>query len=302
MYHYKAQFDAFCKEFGLNISLSFAMPEGYENAYGTFDFADKTAYINAGLLQDEPDAVKAFYLFHELRHALQYLRPELFDDTVRRSVQYVILYDGTCFRLTDGAYAECRLDGDAEYLKRLYLCQPHETDANDFAYKRVKSMYGDSGDLKETYAFWTPEDPLPEEVYDAVFGIIDQKTKNTAQKENEKKQNTILVTAFEPFGGNTLNPTQLILEQLPDELGGFRIHKVLLPVEFVKCRELAFAAYDEVKPAAVIMLGQAGGREAITPETTAVNVMNAVSPNGGVRPDNAGFAPEREPVVPGGEE
>ncbi len=104
----------------------------------------------------------------------------------------------------------------------------------------------------------------------------------------------ILVTAFEPFGGEKLNPTELVLARLPDAIGEYELRKLLLPVEFVRARELAFAAYDRYSPAAVIMLGQAGGRDAITPETTGRNVMN------GRIPDNAGFQPDHLPVVEGG--
>ena len=50
----------------------------------------------------------------------------------------------------------------------------------------------------------------------------------------------ILVTAFEPFGGEKLNPAEMILNDLPDETGGYEIRKLLLPVEFVRAREIAF--------------------------------------------------------------
>jgi len=112
---------------------------------------------------------------------------------------------------------------------------------------------------------------------------------------------SILVTAFEPFGGEALNPTQMLLERLPDTIGGYALHKLLLPVEFIRARALVIAEYDRVNPAAVIMLGEAGGRDAITPETRAVNVMNAVHGDFSL-PDNAGYAPEGQPVVEGGPE
>ena len=101
----------------------------------------------------------------------------------------------------------------------------------------------------------------------------------------DREAGMILVTAFEPFGGEELNPTQLVLEMLPDAMGGHKLEKLLLPVEFMKARKLACAAYDSFSPDAVIMLGQAGGRSAITPETTGRNIMNARIP------DNAGYAP-----------
>lgn len=120
------------------------------------------------------------------------------------------------------------------------------------------------------------------------------------QGAEKKEQKVILVTAFEPFGEEKINPTELILEKLPEEIGEYRIEKLLLPVEFVTSREIAFAEYDQLKPDAVIMMGQNGGSDSIHIETTGVNVMNAVESDGFTDPDNAGFAPDNEPVVEGG--
>ena len=108
------------------------------------------------------------------------------------------------------------------------------------------------------------------------------------------KAKVILVTAFEPFGNDPVNPTQIILEKLPDRAGGYGIVKLLLPVEFARSRELACAEYDRISPAAVIMLGQAGGRAVITPETTARNIMKT-----GI-PDNAGYRPQELSITEGG--
>ncbi len=43
----------------------------------------------------------------------------------------------------------------------------------------------------------------------------------------------ILVTGFEPFGGDKINPTDLIINKLPESINGFAIKKLLLPVEFI---------------------------------------------------------------------
>ena len=113
-----------------------------------------------------------------------------------------------------------------------------------------------------------------------------------AAKAEGKK--TILVTAFEPFGGDEFNPTQLVLERLPDRIGGCTVRRLLLPVEFVRSREIACAEYDRISPDAVVMLGLAGTRDAVTPETTGRNIMKARIP------DNAGYEPQDLPVVEGG--
>ena len=69
----------------------------------------------------------------------------------------------------------------------------------------------------------------------------------------------------------------------------------------MKARVLIIAEYDRISPAAVIMLGEAGGRSAVTPETGAENVMNAVYGDQ-TFPDNAGYAPDHLPIVEGGPE
>ena len=104
----------------------------------------------------------------------------------------------------------------------------------------------------------------------------------------------ILVTAFEPFGGEKLNPTELILKRLPDTVSSYTVKKLLLPVVFTKAPELTLAKYDRLTPAAVLMLGQAGGRSAVTPEIRARNIMNASLP------DNAGYHPNHLPVAANG--
>ena len=177
MFDCQAHFDRYCRENGFDLRLSFDMPPGYESANGTFDAETKTVFINAALLHDAPDHEKAFYFFHELRHAAQELRPAQCSEAVRRSLRYVIQYDGVCYKRLSGGYAECRLEGGAERFTDLYLGQPHEADANAFAYAQAKALFGDSDGLRELYAFWTPRQAVPDEAYDAVFAEIDEKTK-----------------------------------------------------------------------------------------------------------------------------
>lgn len=69
---------------------------------------------------------------------------ERFDELISRSRLYVIQYDGTCYKLVDGEWKECKLEGSIEFFTELYLGQPHERDANDFAYERVKALLGAS--------------------------------------------------------------------------------------------------------------------------------------------------------------
>lgn len=175
MFDYQKHFDAFCREHCLELRLSFAMPAGYETAYGTFDVTKKTVFVNAACLRQAPDHEQAFFLFHELRHALQYLRPELFSGAILRSLPYTIQFDGTCWKLVDGKYLTCRLDGGAEVFADVYLGQPYEADANRDAYEQVKRIFGDSDALRTLYAFWTPKQRVSEEAYAAYYDLIDAK-------------------------------------------------------------------------------------------------------------------------------
>ena len=102
----------------------------------------------------------------------------------------------------------------------------------------------------------------------------------------------ILVTAFEPFGGDVLNASQEILNALPATIGGVRLEKRLLPVTFFAASVIAVEAAAALRPDAIVCLGQAGGRDAVTPERVAVNHMDAKIP------DNDGFQPVDQPVIP----
>ena len=175
MFEYESYFNQYRDDNQLNLVLSFNMPAGYETANGTFDVEKKTVFINSDYLKEAPDYEKAFYLFHELRHSSQYLRPELFSSAVNRSIQYVIMYDGTCYKIIDGKYYECKLEGDEDYFTNIYLGQPYEVDANTYAYEQVKRIYGDSADLRKLYEFWMPSQHVTDDVYDSVYALIDER-------------------------------------------------------------------------------------------------------------------------------
>lgn len=103
----------------------------------------------------------------------------------------------------------------------------------------------------------------------------------------------VLVTGFEPFGGESINPSWEAVKALPDELNGATLLKVQLPVSFKGVREILPRRITREKPDIVLMAGQAGGRSNVTVERVAINVMDSTMP------DNDGFAPEDEPVFEG---
>ncbi|WP_311790323.1 MULTISPECIES: pyroglutamyl-peptidase I [Pantoea] len=106
---------------------------------------------------------------------------------------------------------------------------------------------------------------------------------------------TVLVTAFEPFGGESLNPSWEAVHALDGKtLGGARIVARQLPVVFSDVLGVLYAAMDEVQPDLILSVGQAGGRSDITLERIGINVDDARIP------DNAGQQPVDEPIVADG--
>ena len=95
----------------------------------------------------------------------------------------------------------------------------------------------------------------------------------------------ILLTGFDPFGGETVNPAFEAVKLLPDTIAGAEIVKQEVPTEFIRAGEVLEAAIQANQPDVVICIGQAGGRSAITPEKVAINLMD------GRIADNAGYQP-----------
>lgn len=104
----------------------------------------------------------------------------------------------------------------------------------------------------------------------------------------------ILVTAFDAFGGESINPTERALQQLPDRIGDAELIKLVIPTKFGESLRRAIEAAEVSAVDVIVCLGQAGGRAHITPERVAINVMDADIP------DNAGYQPVDVPVVEGG--
>ena len=103
----------------------------------------------------------------------------------------------------------------------------------------------------------------------------------------------LLITGFEPFGGDTVNPSWEAVKALPEQIGQYQLYKLRLPVVFGKAAEMAIAKAERLQADAVLAIGLAGGRRAVTPEAVAINLRDA-----GI-PDNAGLQPHDEPIVPG---
>jgi pyroglutamyl-peptidase len=106
---------------------------------------------------------------------------------------------------------------------------------------------------------------------------------------------TVLLTGFEPFGGETENPSWEAVRALQGaRIAGHRVEARCLPVVFGESIVAMRQAIRDTKPKLVVCVGQAGGRSAISLERVAINVDDAR------RPDNTGAAPIDSPVVAGG--
>ena len=151
------------------------MPAGYETAYGTYDIVENTLFLNWALLEKLPRGQQLFYLCHELRHGMQYQQPEQFSPFLRESLPYVLLYDGTCFRLQDGVWRQGKLEGEEAYFTNAYLGFPYEMDANQFAYGQVRLCCGASEALERLLTRSSPEKLMTEEEYQQLFRRIDEK-------------------------------------------------------------------------------------------------------------------------------
>jgi pyroglutamyl-peptidase len=109
---------------------------------------------------------------------------------------------------------------------------------------------------------------------------------------------TILVTGFGAFGHTHINPAKLVAEALDgSSISGADVHACIVPCVFFDCIESATAAVDEVRPDAILMMGEYGGRSSVTVERIAQN-FNDSSRYG--LADNEGRVIINEPTVTGG--
>ncbi|WP_346839488.1 pyroglutamyl-peptidase I [Microbulbifer sp. SAOS-129_SWC] len=102
----------------------------------------------------------------------------------------------------------------------------------------------------------------------------------------------ILLTGFEPFGGEAINPSWEAVKTLH----GYRdaVETLELPCVFDLCLEQLGHKVRALAPDVILAIGQAGGRSAISLEKVAINLNEARIP------DNADRQPIDTPVVPGG--
>ena len=123
---------------------------------------------------------------------------------------------------------------------------------------------------------------------------VSQAPARTPSHSRPQLEDVVLVTGFEPFGGEKTNPSWEICNRLPREIAGLRVEICRVPCEFRRSIEVVTAAIEKHRPALVVCLGQAGGRAHLSVERVAINVDDARSA------DNAGAQPVDEAIAPNG--
>lgn len=104
-----------------------------------------------------------------------------------------------------------------------------------------------------------------------------------------------LITGFDPFNGEKINPAFQAIKGLPDFISDFQIIKLEIPTVFNKSIDILKNAINDHNPDIIICVGQAGGRFDITPEYVAINLDEARIP------DNEGNKPSGKPIIDSGE-
>jgi pyroglutamyl-peptidase len=108
------------------------------------------------------------------------------------------------------------------------------------------------------------------------------------------KPTTVLLTGFDPFDREPVNPSWEAVRALDGwQCGDALVHARQVPCVFGRAIETLAHAMDELQPQLVLCIGLAGGRSEITPERVAINI------DDGRIADNAGRQPIDVPVVPG---
>lgn len=105
----------------------------------------------------------------------------------------------------------------------------------------------------------------------------------------------LLLTGFEPFDASPINPSEQVVHVLERELlDGIKLHTAILPVERVRGPETLLRTIAQTQPEAIVCLGEASKRMAISIERVAINLLDYRIP------DNAGQQVIDQPIVPGG--
>lgn len=105
----------------------------------------------------------------------------------------------------------------------------------------------------------------------------------------------VLITGFDPFGGESINPAYEAVKLLPDTICGAEIIKLEIPTVYKKSGEVIDVKIEECNPDVVLCIGQAGGRSSITIEKVAINLAEArIKDNEGNQPMDSALEEDGE--------
>lgn len=104
----------------------------------------------------------------------------------------------------------------------------------------------------------------------------------------------ILITAFEPFGGDSINPSQEVLRDFPEYLYDRKVVKAVLPVVYNHSFERLLPLIEKHEPDVILLTGYAKGRSHVTVERIGINVCDSSAP------DALGNVLSNRPIVKGG--
>ncbi|MBX2852855.1 MAG: pyroglutamyl-peptidase I [Phycisphaeraceae bacterium] len=114
---------------------------------------------------------------------------------------------------------------------------------------------------------------------------------------NHPKPIRCLITGFEPFGGSTLNPSQMVIEALAGgeiALPEIKLHTALLPVDTCCVASVVAALWQTHEPDLVLHLGESAKADRLTLERVALNLLDFTIP------DNARQTVTDQPIDPAG--
>lgn len=107
----------------------------------------------------------------------------------------------------------------------------------------------------------------------------------------------ILLTGFDPFGGEPVNPAEEAVKRVSDNIRGAEVIKLTIPTVQTKSVKAIEEAIETHNPDIVISIGQAGGRFDITPERVAINMNDfRIKDNEGNQPTDEVIQEDGQPA------
>ena len=95
----------------------------------------------------------------------------------------------------------------------------------------------------------------------------------------------ILLTGFDPFGDDKINPSIELVKKVDGKIGNAQIFKLEIPTVFKKSGQILEENIKKIRPDVILCIGQAGGRSAISVERIAINIDDArIFDNSGEKP------------------